>query len=644
MSETHICYSKIFLSSSKNVGEVFSPLYFNDQCGSYFNLMNRLIPILIFLAFGIHAFSQPPMGWEGKVMTVNGLIPADSMGITLPHEHLLIVHKFNYLDLTDENTAINELGYFTRSGGRTVADASAIGIGRNPEGLKRISNAMGLNVLMCTGYYKDQWIHDTLKSKSIEQLTNIMIHDIVNGINGIHAGFIKIGISKPITAFEEKAVIAAGRAQIKTGVAIELHFDGDRATLAEKNHVLDALENEGVDLSRVIVDHNVPYTYLVNDFISLANRGCYVAFDMLGLEVRVLFLDELKLKETLNSLINAGYIDHLLLSQDVCFSVCYVKNGGYGYGHVLNDIVPELLASGITSEQIRTMMVENPKHIFPFKNTDICANETFTAETGTISDNSGSSSYFPDMSCQKLIKIADASNITLNFTSFETESGYDFVSVFDGETTSSPLLGTFSGNSIPQSLTSTGESMLVTFTTDGGMEAAGWTAGYTCKILKVEAEERQVESGNGTITLTVKSNIGWLVTDDSGWLTANKVNDSTLSVMYEKNTKLNARLARITLTASGVSPVDVSINQNGAEPFIAISSEKATVGSKSGTAIFKVSSNTEWIVNHNSPWLTANKLNDTILTLVYNENRKIELRSAEILVGDTSLVTRVVRI
>ncbi len=28
--------------------------------------------------------------WQGKVMTVQGLIPAEEMGITLPHEHLIV--------------------------------------------------------------------------------------------------------------------------------------------------------------------------------------------------------------------------------------------------------------------------------------------------------------------------------------------------------------------------------------------------------------------------------------------------------------------------------------------------------------------------------------------------------------------------
>ena len=97
------------------------------------------------------------------------------------------------LNLTNEEDAIAELGYFVKAGGKTLADASAIGIGRNPEGLKRISTATGANVIMSAGYYKDQWIPDSLKSKSVEQLTEIIINDIKNGINSIHAGFIKIG-------------------------------------------------------------------------------------------------------------------------------------------------------------------------------------------------------------------------------------------------------------------------------------------------------------------------------------------------------------------------------------------------------------------------------------------------------------------
>ena len=107
-----------------------------------------------------------------------------------------------------------------------------------------------------------------------------------------------------------------------------------------------------------------------------------------------------------------------------------------------------------------------------------CINETFTAATGTVTDNSGSSNYGNNMLCTKLIQPSGGGIIALTFTSFATESGYDFVRVYDGATTSSTLLGAFSGSSLPPVLTSSGASMLITFTTDASVTAAGWSATY----------------------------------------------------------------------------------------------------------------------------------------------------------------------
>jgi len=303
-------------------------------------------------------------------MTVNGLIPADSMGITLSHEHLLIVHKGDSRDLTDEALAVTELGYYVAAGGKTLVEATAIGIGRNPEGLKRISTATGCNVIMSAGYYKDKWIPDTIKSKSIEQLTDIIINDIVNGKNGIHAGVIKIGTSRPITSFEVKALRAAARAQIATGAAIDIHFDIN-GPVSERHNALNILESEGADLTRVYISHCTVYDELVPDYITLAQRGCYISFDNLGMEaywaMAIDWPDPLEPVETIKALINAGYLNQILISQDVCFSALLVQNGGYGYAHILNTLVPQFMAGGITNEQIHTIMVENPKRILAFK-------------------------------------------------------------------------------------------------------------------------------------------------------------------------------------------------------------------------------------------------------------------------------------
>ena len=124
---------------------------------------------------------------------------------------------------------------------------------------------------------------------------------------------------------------------------------------------------------------------------------------------------------------------------------------------------------GVTSETVTVTQAMIPTG---------CINETFTAATGTVTDNSGSSNYGNNMTCSKLIQPTGGGTIALTFTSFATEAGYDIVRVYDGATTSSPLMGTYSGSSLPPVLTSTGGSMLITFTTDGSVTAAGWSATY----------------------------------------------------------------------------------------------------------------------------------------------------------------------
>jgi phosphotriesterase-related protein len=723
--------------------------------------MKKIVTILIIVAFTIGAFSQVPENWEGKIMTVNGLIPADSMGITLPHEHLLIVHTYDYLNLTNEEDAITELGYYINAGGKTLAEASAIGIGRNPEGLKRISTATGANVIMSAGYYKDQWIHDSLKSKSVEQLTEIIINDIKNGINSIQAGFIKIAVSRLFTPFEEKVLIAAAHAQKATGAAIDVHFDGHRATTQDRHHVLDVFENEGVDLTRVYLSHFVPYVDLVDDYITLAQRGCYLGFDMTGIEVVVYFERELKLPETLKALIDAGYLEQILISQDVCFTACYLKNGGYGYAHILNDILPLLKAEGITDEQIHTIMVENPKKVFPFKsytnagqcvnstytattgtisdnsgasdylndmscskliqplncnsvmltftnfntesandvltvydgpttsspilsqysgstlppvlestvgsmlivfntngsvtesgwkanyygklNTDYsgpCLNEIFTAESGTITDNSGSSDYSVYLSCQKLIEVPGSTVITLQFTSFATEAGFDLVKVYDGATTSSPLLGEYSGTALPPVLNSTGGSMLILFYTNGENQAAGWSANYSSNILSVTPKSRSISSASGTTTFTVTSNIDWSVSESSSWLTATKTDDTTLTVSYDENTSVDSRSAEITVSGAGVTSQNIMINQSGVSPTLSVTPVSRSISAASGITTFTVTSNIDWSVSESSSWLTATKTDDTTLTVSYDENTSVDSRSAEITVSGAGVTSQ----
>ncbi|KPL13657.1 MAG: hypothetical protein AMS26_13590 [Bacteroides sp. SM23_62] len=108
-----------------------------------------------------------------------------------------------------------------------------------------------------------------------------------------------------------------------------------------------------------------------------------------------------------------------------------------------------------------------------------CINETFTAESGIVDDNSGDLDYGINADCRKLIVPGDVMNITLTFTEFALENGNDYVRVYDGSTTGDQLLGEFTGTSLPDPVTSSGGTMLILFTSNGSVGASGWAASYT---------------------------------------------------------------------------------------------------------------------------------------------------------------------
>jgi len=113
------------------------------------------------------------------------------------------------------------------------------------------------------------------------------------------------------------------------------------------------------------------------------------------------------------------------------------------------------------------------------------ASAPLTAATGTITDGSGAADYANRLNCSWLIQppLAGSSVITLTFTAFATELGFDFVTVYNGPNATFPQLGRFSGATLPAVLTATNGAMFITFTSDVSDVAAGWSAGYTSALL-----------------------------------------------------------------------------------------------------------------------------------------------------------------
>lgn len=71
--------------------------------------------------------------------------------------------------------------------------------------------------------------------------------------------------------------------------------------------------------------------------------------------------------------------------------------------------------------------------------------------------------------------------LKVNLSSFNTESGWDFLNIFDGPDENSTLIGSFSGQNAPDVLYGSGACMTFNFTSDGSVTNSGWAAEFSCQ-------------------------------------------------------------------------------------------------------------------------------------------------------------------
>ncbi len=104
---------------------------------------------------------------------------------------------------------------------------------------------------------------------------------------------------------------------------------------------------------------------------------------------------------------------------------------------------------------------------------------TYTLTSGTFYDSGGNlANYGNDERKFWLFTKPATTNITLSFTSFNIENGFDNLFIYNGGSVNSPLVGQYSGTINPAPVTSLNDSVLVEFRSDCATNFSGWAANY----------------------------------------------------------------------------------------------------------------------------------------------------------------------
>jgi phosphotriesterase-related protein len=344
---------------------------------------------------------------EKSAICVTGLVAADDLGVTLPHEHLLIDFSCRYSAAADEgalgpqpqladrwkllrepagyrvnligtsiDSAIQECRHFIAAGGRTIVDLTPRGAGDDAIGLRHIAEATGLNVIASTGYYIDAALPDWVRQATVRELADRLVDDVqTGGAEAVRRGAIgEIAIEGP-TELELRCVRAAGQAQARTGAPVFLHvMSGILPSYRDSTEeVIELYRREGGDLRRLVLCHQDgsgdDQTYQER----LLKRGIWIEYDTFGSEGVFAFgdtyiqlpTDSRRIAE-LADLVRAGFQAQLLISQDVCYQTGKRSWGGTGLAHILDTLKPRFIAGGISGAVFDRLMSENPRSLFAF--------------------------------------------------------------------------------------------------------------------------------------------------------------------------------------------------------------------------------------------------------------------------------------
>jgi phosphotriesterase-related protein len=311
-----------------------------------------------------------------QIQTVTGEISSDELGATLMHEHLLMGFAGWESDTgapaQDEEEMIrrcvDRIEELKAGGFSSLLDPCPTDLGRDPEFYAKVAERTGFNILFATGIYNEflgspywrfkiDWDPD-----GADHLANMYVDELTEGVGPSRRrpAVIKLAVGKdPESNFENKAVKAAALASKATGAPIITHTEGVGGDL-----LLDKLKALGVPAHRIIIGHSCDSSDAAYHR-RIVDGGSYIGFDRFGLVYQQ--SDEERVRH-LHSLIEDGYSDQLIVSQDCAF--CQrgraMPEAGLATNpmHFSQNIAPKLRALGVAQATLDGIFRDNPRRYF----------------------------------------------------------------------------------------------------------------------------------------------------------------------------------------------------------------------------------------------------------------------------------------
>ena len=312
------------------------------------------------------------------IQTVLGAVEPDQLGVTLAHEHVFTLtpdSQQQWSDEWDEETkvaeAIETLTELAASGVRTIFDPTVDGLGRNIPRVRRINEQVpDLNIVVATGIYTYADVPGWFSARGPgalpdlpEPMIDLFTRDITTGIQGtdVRAAFLKCAIDHHgLTKGVERIMRACAQTHLATGAPMMVHTHPGSQTGLEVQRVL---AEEGVSPTRVMLAHSGDSTD-ADHLSGLVDQGFLLGMDRFGIDTMLDFDGRVGI---VVELCRRGYAASMVLSQDAACYIDWVQPDilpflpNWNYFHVQRDVVPALLAGGVTQDQVDQMLIANPR-------------------------------------------------------------------------------------------------------------------------------------------------------------------------------------------------------------------------------------------------------------------------------------------